>query len=69
MGVSLWRLILSISLTAFVIGSLDLIAFNPLSSVMLERYEKLEKKYFLSGITEDVKVESTGLWLSEKNGA
>jgi lipopolysaccharide export system permease protein len=67
MGISLWRLIVPISLTALVIGGLDLTTFNPLSSVMLERYEKLEKKY-LSGITEDVKVESTGLWLSEKMG-
>lgn len=66
-GVSLWRLILPISFTAFLIGFMDLTAFNPLSSAMQVRYEKLEKKYF-SKIKEDVKISSTGLWLSEKIG-
>lgn len=66
-GVSLWRLILPISLTALCIGLVDLTAFNPLSSAMHARYEKLEKRYF-SKVKEDVKVSSTGLWLSEKMG-
>jgi lipopolysaccharide export system permease protein len=66
-GISLWRLILPISLTALMIGFIDLSAFNPLSSIMQKQYEKLEKKY-LSKVKEDVKVTSTGLWLSEKVG-
>lgn len=66
-GVSLWRLILPISLTALTIGFIDLVAFNPLSSIMQKRYEKLEKRY-LSKTKEDMKVTSTGLWLSEKIG-
>lgn len=66
-GVSLWRLILPISLTALIIGGTDLIVLNPLSSVMQDRYEKLEKRYF-SKSKEEIKVSSTGLWLSEKIG-
>ena len=66
-GISLWRLILPISLTALMIGFIDLAAFNPLSSAMQKQYEKLEKRY-LSKSKEDVKVASTGLWLSEKMG-
>ena len=66
-GVSLWRLILPVSLTALVIGLIDLTTFNPLASAMQARYEKLEKKSFKAG--EDIKVSQTGLWLSEKLGA
>ena len=66
-GVSLWRLILPISLTALLIGFIDLTAFNPLSSALQARYEKLEKRYF-SKSKEDIKVSSTGLWFSEKMG-
>lgn len=66
-GISLWRLILPISLTALMIGFTDLAVFNPLSSAMQKRYEKLEKSY-LSKNKEDVKVTSTGIWLSEKMG-
>lgn len=66
-GVSLWRLILPISLTALTVGFMDLTVFNPLSSALQVRYEKLEKRYF-SKAKEDIKVSSTGLWLSEKIG-
>ncbi|MBY0500587.1 MAG: LPS export ABC transporter permease LptG [Alphaproteobacteria bacterium] len=67
-GISLWRLILPISLTALMIGLIDLTAFNPLASAMLARYEKLDKRYF-NKFKEDVKVTATGLWLSEKMGS
>jgi len=66
-GISLWRLILPISLTALMIGFIDLTVFNPLSSAMQKRYEKLEKRY-LSKNKEELKVTSTGIWLSEKMG-
>lgn len=66
-GVSLWRLILPLSLTALLIGVVDLTVFNPLSSIMQKQYEKLEKRY-LSKTKENVKLTSTGLWLSEKMG-
>lgn len=66
-GISLWWIILPISLTALMLGAADLAIFNPLSSVMQKRYEKLEQKY-LSGSHEDVKITATGLWLSEQIG-
>ncbi len=67
-GVSLWRLILPIGITALIIGGIDLTSLNPLSSAMQTRYEKLEKRYF-SKAKEGIKVASTGLWLSEKMGS
>lgn len=67
-GISLWRIILPISLTALMVGFVDLSAFNPLSSAMQKRYEKLEKRYLSKG-KEDIKVTSTGIWLSEKMGS
>ncbi|MES2345485.1 MAG: LptF/LptG family permease, partial [Chlamydiota bacterium] len=66
-GISLWRLILPISLTALFIGCLELTVFNSLSSMMLTRYEHLEKKY-LSKTTEEINIEPTGVWLSEHVG-
>ena len=66
-GVSLWRLILPIGITALIIGCINLTAFNPLSSAMQARYEKLEKRYF-SKAKEGIKVASTGIWLPEKMG-
>ncbi len=66
-GISLWRLILPIGLTALAIGGVILTVFNPLSSTMLVGYEKLEKKY-LSSSKEEVKIDATGLWLSEQLG-
>lgn len=66
-GISLWRLILPISLTALLIGFIDLTAFNPLAVAMQARYEKLAKHSF-GAEGEDIKVSATGLWLSEKVG-
>lgn len=66
-GISLWRLILPISLTALMVSFIDLTAFNPLATAMLGRYEKLNKRHFLNS-QEEIEVSSTGLWLSEKRG-
>ena len=64
MGVSLWRVIFPISLTALSIGWLDLTVLNSLSSTMLSRYGQFEKKY-LSRVQGDIAIESTGIWLSD----
>ncbi len=66
-GISLWRLILPISLTALLIGFVDLTAFNPLSVAMQQRYDKLVRSIDATD-SEDIKVSSTGLWLSEQSG-
>jgi lipopolysaccharide export system permease protein len=67
-GVSFWRVILPISMTAILLGFFDLAVFNPLSSAMQTRYEKLEKSH-LSKNKEDIKLSPTGLWFSEKRGS
>ena len=67
-GVSLWRIILPVSMTALIIGFVDLAAFNPLSSAMQEHFEKLEKRFLLKN-KEDIKLSPTGLWFSERRGS
>lgn len=64
MGISLWRVILPLSLTALLIGWVELTVFNPLSSTMLTRYENLERKY-LSNAKDNIAIEPTGIWLSD----
>lgn len=66
-GVSLWQLIVPVSVAALCIGSFELTIFNSLSSIMLTRYEHLEKKY-LSNTKEEINIEPTGVWLSEQVG-
>lgn len=66
MGISLWKVILPISLTALLIGCFELTIFNPLSSGMLSRYEHLERKY-LSNSKDNIAIEPTGIWLSDYN--
>ena len=66
-GVSLWRIIVPVSLVALMIGFIDITLFNPLSSAFQNRYEKLEKRHLLKN-KEDIKISSTGLWFSEKDG-
>lgn len=67
-GISLWRLILPISLTALLIGFVDLTAFNPLAVAMQKRYDKLIRSVEMNE-SDDIKVSATGLWLSEKVGS
>ena len=64
MGISLWKVILPIGVTALFIGLLDLTVLNTLSSTMLSRYGEFEKKY-LSSIKGDIAIEPTGIWLSD----
>ncbi len=66
-GLSLWKVIFPMSITGLIVGMIVLTGFNPLSTAMMERYEKLDKRH-LSKSKEDVKIETTGLWLSEKLG-
>jgi len=66
-GLSLWRLVFPMSVVALCIGCGNLMVFNPFSSFCVSRAETLLKK--LHGkVTEEIRVESTGIWLSESTG-
>ena len=67
-GLSLWRIVSAVSLLAICIGCIDLMVVNPFSSVFFARADKLSRK--LQGMPmEDIRVESTGIWLSEQRGS
>ncbi len=65
-GISVWQFLTPALVAAFVVGTLTLAVFNPLSSVMLTRYEQLEARY-LRGATSMMSVSSSGLWLRQSN--
>lgn len=63
-GVSVWQFMAPAFLTMFLLGTVFIMAFNPLSAVMAARYEKLEAKY-LSGRVSLLEVSPSGLWLRQ----
>ncbi len=65
-GVSAWQFLMPAFLIAFAAGFLMMTVFNPLSAIMLSRFEQVEAKYF-KGTTSMLSVSSTGLWLRQKN--
>ena len=66
-GISVWQFLMPAIVVSFVLGVFLVTVFNPLSSVMLKRYEQLENKY-LRGDTSMMTVSESGLWLRQKNG-
>jgi lipopolysaccharide export system permease protein len=67
-GVSVWQFMTPALVIALLIGVFVVAVFNPLSSVMVNRYEKLEKKY-LQGKPHLLEVLATGLWLRQVDAA
>jgi lipopolysaccharide export system permease protein len=63
-GVSIWQFLLPALLVAQVIGIFTLVAFNPLASVLMARYEALQQKY-LSQDSDLITVGQGGLWLRQ----
>jgi len=67
-GVSVWQFLLPALLVAAGLGVITVLAFNPLGSAMVARYEKLEATV-LSSRASLVQVSAGGLWLrQEQNG-
>jgi lipopolysaccharide export system permease protein len=65
-GVSVWQLIAPAVAIALLIGAVTTTVLNPLSAVMLERFERLEARY--TGDTgSTLSVSETGLWLRQAN--
>jgi lipopolysaccharide export system permease protein len=65
-GVSVWQLIAPAVGIALLIGAVTTMVLNPLSAVMLERFERLEARY--TGDTDStLSVSETGLWLRQAN--
>ncbi len=63
-GVSVWQFLAPGLAIALLIGIATVTLFNPVSSVMVSRFEQLEAKYF-SGRTSLLAVSRSGLWLRQ----
>jgi lipopolysaccharide export system permease protein len=63
-GVSVWQMIAPAVLIAILIGVGTTTVLNPISSVMLERFERLEARY-TGGTDATLSVSETGLWLRQ----
>lgn len=65
-GVSAWQFLMPAFLAVVAIGIFIMAVFNPISAIMLSRFEQVEAKYF-KGTTSMLSVSSTGLWLRQQN--
>lgn len=63
-GVSVWQFLLPGALLGFVMGIVVVALFDPISSAMLARYERLESRY-ISGNASLLTVSPSGLWLRQ----
>lgn len=63
-GVSAWQFLFSSLCLSFFMGIVIIVVINPMSAIMLSRYELLESKYLRGGINTFA-LSSTGLWLKQ----
>ncbi len=64
-GVSVWEFLMPAAFTAFVIGMVMIVVVNPLSAVMLNKYEHLNAKYF-ENRQNLLDISDTGLWFKQQ---
>jgi lipopolysaccharide export system permease protein len=65
-GVSAWQFLLPALVIAALIGSFKIMVVNPLSSVLLLRFDQMEAKY-IEGKPSLLAVSATGLWLRQSD--
>lgn len=65
-GLSAWQFILPMSVAAFMVGCLFVAVLNPLSTLMLGRYQNLEAAH-LGSEQKLVTISKNGLWLRQKS--
>lgn len=65
-GLSIWQFIVPILLTAFLIGVVKITMINPLSVLLISRYEVLENE-ILENNKDPISLSSQGLWLRQTN--
>ena len=66
-GVSAWQFLLPVLVLAFLLGVLKIMAFNPLASATLSRFEQLEAVN-LRGQRSFLALAASGLWLRQSSG-
>lgn len=63
-GFSAWQFLAPVLLAALAIGVLHMVALNPLSGILLSRYEQMERQH-LSNDKSQIAVFKEGLWLRQ----
>src|SRR5262249_31671361 len=63
-GVSVWQCLLPALVAAIVIGGFRTTLFNPVASVLTQRYEQMEAQIF-RGRTSLLAVSESGVWLRQ----
>jgi len=63
-GLSVWQFIIPILFAAFLIGLVKIMMINPLSVMLLSRYETLERE-FLEENKNPISLSDQGLWLRQ----
>ena len=66
-GVSVWQFLLPNLLLALMLGIFVMTVFNPLSAVMVSRYEQMDAKY-LRGKSSLLALSPSGIWLRQSDG-
>lgn len=67
-GFSVWQFLMPALLGAFAIGVVKITIINPVSALLLSRYETLESQY-LKGQDSLVDISENGLWLRQTDPA
>jgi len=68
-GVSVWQFLAPVGGVVFVIGILNITAFNPLAANLYQRYERMQDQMALRGSSNNaLQVGEGGLWLREMHG-
>ncbi len=65
-GVSAWQFLSPVVLIAALIGVLKIMAVNPVSAAMYDRYQSLVDRHF-SGQTNLLEISRGGLWLRQRD--
>lgn len=63
-GISVWQILMSPFIISILIGITLLIAFNPISASLYEKFETMESK-FIERKQTNIEISSTGLWLRD----
>ena len=63
-GVSAWQFLVPALCISFFVGALQIGLFNPVTSIMLSKFERLESRY-LKNSTSMLAISTNGLWLRQ----
>lgn len=67
-GVSVWRLVTPVLVSAVCLGLFVMAVYNPIASAFSARFERLQEEYFTEGSSR-LTVSPDGLWLRQGNDA